>query len=232
MPRAHVVNAAADTGAGGSAPVSGARVGRIDLDAVLYPGQRRAYVDQTVLLTDPGEEHRVDLRVADLSAPTRVTLVWTDPPGPVGSGTATVPAVVNRLHLTVTVDGQTYHGNVLHAGWSVPDEELDAGRRGLDTVQNVRLPGGAGALGRRRRGLCDAGRLERGRRADDDGGGEPGPGRDGDGGAVRDVGPLQRRRVRPGDDRRDDPGVRRRGRALPAVRGRPGRHSLASLGPV
>lgn len=87
--------------------------------------------------------HTVDFDVADPQAPFLVTLAWTDPPGPLGSGPASVPAVVNRLLLrVVTSAGDTNWGNVFQEGWSAVDGEPEEARKGTDNLQNVVLPAG------------------------------------------------------------------------------------------
>ena len=67
----------------------------------------RALVDQTEILAFSGDTHQVTGAVGSSSEPFRVTLVWTDAPGP----TSGAP-YVNNLDLTVSVGGNTYRGNV------------------------------------------------------------------------------------------------------------------------
>jgi Subtilase family len=141
MLRALVVNQAVDTGFSGPVPNPYQGWGRIDLGAVLAEDCERTYVDQTVLLTDPGEEHRLALSVDDPARPLRVTLSWTDPPGPVGSGTVHVPALVNRLALRVESGGRTYHGNAFVGGRTAAGVSPPADQ-GTDNLQNVFLAPG------------------------------------------------------------------------------------------
>jgi peptidoglycan hydrolase-like protein with peptidoglycan-binding domain len=143
--RALIVNGAEDTGFGGPVPNPRQGWGRLHLANVLSTDVHHVYVDQSVLLRRRGEERRWRLRVSDPTMPLRVTLAWTDPPGPVVSGTADVPAVVNVLGLRVETAGETYHGNNFRGGWSRPGP-LDApAREGWDNLQNVYLPPGLDA---------------------------------------------------------------------------------------
>ena len=64
----------------------------------------------------------------------RVTLVWSDAPGPTTGGVA----LVNDLDLEVTVNGVVYKGNVFSGRNSVTGGSFD--RR--NTVENVFLPAG------------------------------------------------------------------------------------------
>ncbi len=138
--RALVVNTAVDTRYGGSVPNKHQGWGRVHLQAVLDPSARRVYVDQTTLLRNRGDRCDTRATVADPTRPLRVTLAWTDPPGSEGSGTATLPCVVNRLVLLVETAGGTYRGNVFTGGSSVLGGS--PARDGLDNVQNVFLPAG------------------------------------------------------------------------------------------
>lgn len=139
MLRALVVNGAIDTGDGGPIPNSRQGWGRLNLESVIAPDLRRAYVDQTVLSTVPGDRRVWPVRRADLSRPLKATLAWTDPPGPLGSGTAQAPAIVNRLALRVEIEGRIYPGNHFENGWSAPGS---AECEGWDNLQNVYLPAG------------------------------------------------------------------------------------------
>lgn len=140
MLRALMVNGATDTGFGGPVPNNRQGWGRINLGALFDESVHKLYVDQSILLTSIGDERRWNLRVSDPTKPVRVTLAWTDPPGAVGSGTATRPAIVNRLRLQVDHAGTRYYGNDFSNGWSragsPPDDE------GQDNTVNVYLRGG------------------------------------------------------------------------------------------
>ena len=143
--RALVVNGAEDTGFGGPVPNPRQGWGRLNLANVVSTDVHHVYVDQSVLLRRRGEERRWRLRVSDPSMPLRVTLAWTDPPGPFVSGTADVPAVVNRLGLRVETVGETFYGNNFDRGWSRPGPLDDPSREGWDNLQNVYLPAGMDA---------------------------------------------------------------------------------------
>jgi subtilisin family serine protease len=144
MLRALIVNAAVDTGDGGPAPNPRQGWGRLNLHGVVAEDVARTQVDQAVMLTTRGEEQSWWLRVSDPARPFKVTLAWTDPPGPVGSGTSSVPVIVNRLGLRVEVGGRTYYGNHFAdgTGWSAPGPLPDPSREGWDNLQNVFLPAG------------------------------------------------------------------------------------------
>lgn len=68
------------------------------------------------------------------SAPFRVTLGWSDAPGPI-----TGAPWVNNLDLEVTVGGTTYKGNVFSGARSVAGGTAD----GKNNVESVFLPAGA-----------------------------------------------------------------------------------------
>ena len=73
--------------------------------------------DQVPLTSLPlqGQQRVITGTVADNTKPFRVTLVWTDTPGPTSGN-----AFVNNLDLEVTVGGQTYKGNVFTGATSTP----------------------------------------------------------------------------------------------------------------
>ena len=60
-------------------------------------------------------------------------------PGALGSGTAQVPALVNRLALRVQVEAQIYRGNHFANGWSTSAADAP---EATDNVQNVFLSTG------------------------------------------------------------------------------------------
>jgi subtilisin family serine protease len=146
MVRALLVNGAVDMAAGGPVPNKLQGWGRLHLGNALRASAARVLCDQETHLQQPGDRRTWKVRAADASQPVRVTLAWTDPPGPLNSGTADVPAIVNPLALRVVTAVGEHHGNQLEDGWSVPGPCRDPERRGLDNVQNVFLrPGAAGA---------------------------------------------------------------------------------------
>jgi subtilisin-like proprotein convertase family protein len=71
--------------------------------------------------------------VADNTKPFRVTLAWTDAPGPTSGN-----AFVNNLDLEVIVGGNTYKGNVFTGANSAPGGSADA----ADNAESVFLPAG------------------------------------------------------------------------------------------
>lgn len=109
--------------------------GRINLKNVLNTGVPTAYVNESVLFTNAGEQYSFTGFIATTSRHVRVTLVWTDPPG------VSDPALVNNLDLEVTVGATTYKGNVFSGGVSVAGGSADT----LNNVENVFLPAGIAA---------------------------------------------------------------------------------------
>lgn len=138
--RALVVNGAVDTGDGGPIPNCRQGWGRLNLENIVNPELRRAWIDQTVLFTTRGQGQVWPIRVADAARPLKITLAWTDPPGPLGGGTSEISAIVNPLALRVKVGDRTYLGNNFEGGWSIPGS---IEREGWDNLQNVYLPAGA-----------------------------------------------------------------------------------------
>lgn len=108
--------------------------GRLDLAAALYPANTY-YEDQKYLFTETGQTRRYRVTVADPSQPLKVTLVWSDAPGTVGSS-----AWVNDLDLTVTGDSGTYIGNDFLSGWSTVGGQRDY----KNNVECVYLPNPSG----------------------------------------------------------------------------------------
>ena len=115
--------------------------GRLNLENVLGRTEK-AYVDQTVLLGATGESYTATVTPVDPSKPVKVTLVWTDAPGP-GLGGST-PAWVNDLDLRVTGGTTTYLGNSFGSpstGWSVPGGSADF-KNNLENVYLQTAPAG------------------------------------------------------------------------------------------
>src|SRR5205085_3837185 len=65
------------------------------------------------LFTATGQQRVITGTVTDNTRPFRVTLAWTDVPGPTSGS-----AAVNNLDLEVTIGGNTYKGNVFSGGVS------------------------------------------------------------------------------------------------------------------
>jgi Subtilase family len=114
--------------------------GRLNLENVLRQDMRRIYVDQTQRLKQRGEQQTWQVRAVNPSLPVKVTLCWTDPPGALGTGTSTAAAIVNKLALRVTLNGQLYRGNQFQNGWSYANGSSD--REGWDNLQNIFLAPG------------------------------------------------------------------------------------------
>src|SRR6266536_4551700 len=78
--------------------------------------------------TASGQQRVITGNVADNTKPFRVSLAWTDPPGP-----TTGNAFVNNLDLEVTVGGNSYKGNVFTGALSTTGGVADA-RNHLESV--------------------------------------------------------------------------------------------------
>ena len=95
--------------------------------------------DQTAadLITATGQVRTVTGTVNTSAKPFRVTLAWTDTPGPTSAN-----AYVNNLDLQVVVGGNTYRGNVFSAvagnGFSITGGSADP----RNNVESVFLPAG------------------------------------------------------------------------------------------
>ena len=139
LTKAIMVNTATDqvggnNGAGGTnanIPTQIQGWGRINLGNVV-DGTNREFVDQTLRFPATGQTHRKVFTVASSARPLKLTLAWTDPPGPL-----TGNAFVNDLDLVVHAGGP-YKGNVLANGQSVTGGSADT----RNNVENVFLPAG------------------------------------------------------------------------------------------
>ena len=140
MNKALIINTATDLaggndGAGGlNAPVPTQIQGwgRVNLGEILA-STSRDLVDQTQILRTTGKSVSRFYKVAQGNKPLRVTLAWTDPPGPtVGN------SFVNDLDLEVTAGGRVFKGNVFSGGHSVTGGTADP----RNNVENVFLPPG------------------------------------------------------------------------------------------
>jgi hypothetical protein len=83
-----------------------------------------------------GQERIFTGNVSDNTKPFRVTLAWTDAPGP-----TTGNAFVNNLDLEVTIGGQVYRGNVFSGAHATTGGVSDT----RNNVESVFLPAGAAA---------------------------------------------------------------------------------------
>jgi subtilisin-like proprotein convertase family protein len=130
-----------DDGKGGviaSVPNTDQGWGRVHMGRVL-DSTVRTYYDQAPadILGASGESVTRAYQVADTAKPVKVTLAFTDSPGP-----TTGNAFVNDLDLVVDAGGRTYKGNVFAGGLSRTGGNADP----RDNVESVFLP--AGTTGR------------------------------------------------------------------------------------
>ncbi|MEP6848004.1 MAG: hypothetical protein ABI999_04045 [Acidobacteriota bacterium] len=135
MAKAMLMNSAAymsGTGAGGNLPSNSQGMGRMDLGRA-FDTTSRMLTDQTTTLGATGNTFTVTGNVADSTKPYRVTLAWTDAPGP-----TTGAPFVNNLDLTVTVGGVPYKGNVFSGANSITGGTADA----KNNAESVFLPAG------------------------------------------------------------------------------------------
>jgi hypothetical protein len=120
------------TGANDTLPSNNQGMGRMNLSRA-FDATARILVDQTQTLGASGATHQVTGSVATTSEPFRVTLAWTDAPGP-----TTGAPWVNNLDLEVTVGGVTYRGNVFSGETSISGGTADT----RNNVESVWLPAG------------------------------------------------------------------------------------------
>ena len=83
--------------------------------------------------TASGQQRVITGTVSDNSKPLRVTLAWTDTPGPTSGN-----AFVNNLDLEVTAGGNTYKGNVFSGAFSATGGTADT----RNNVESVFIPAG------------------------------------------------------------------------------------------
>ncbi len=135
MVKAYLMNSATHmtgTGANDTLPSNNQGMGRMDLGRA-FDGAARILVDQTQTLGTTGQTYQVTGSVSSSSQPFRVTLAWSDAPGP-----TTGAPYVNNLDLEVTVNGTTYKGNVFSGANSASGGTADA----RNNVESVFLPAG------------------------------------------------------------------------------------------
>ncbi|MEW6729915.1 MAG: S8 family serine peptidase [Acidobacteriota bacterium] len=119
-------------GANDTLPSNNQGMGRMNLGRA-FDGVSRILVDQSQTLDTTGQTYQVTGSVSTTSQPFRVTLAWTDAPGP-----TTGAPWVNNLDLEVTINGQTYKGNVFSGGDSITGGNADI----KNNVESVFLPAG------------------------------------------------------------------------------------------
>lgn len=135
MTKAYLMNSAAymtGLGANDTLPSNNQGMGRMDFGRS-FDSTARLVVDQTQVFTATGQTYQLSGSVASTSAPFRVTLAWTDAPGP-----TTGAPWVNNLDLEVTIGGVTYKGNVFSGASSVGGGTADS----KNNVESVFLPAG------------------------------------------------------------------------------------------
>jgi PKD repeat protein len=113
-------------------PSNGQGFGRMFLERA-FDGVARQLFDQTNVFGSTGQSFVASGTVSDLTKPLRVTLVWTDAPGP----TSGAP-YVNNLDLTVQVGASTYRGNVFSGASSTTGGSADI----RNNTESVFLPAG------------------------------------------------------------------------------------------
>ncbi|RLC84177.1 MAG: peptidase S8, partial [Chloroflexi bacterium] len=135
MLKAYLINATrylTGTDAGDTLPSNNQGYGAINLGTA-FDGVSRVAIDQSETFGASGEDYELEGTVANSAQPFRVTLAWTDAPGPtIGN------AYVNNLDLEVTTGGQTYKGNVFSGAASTTGGTADP----RNNVESVFLPAG------------------------------------------------------------------------------------------
>ncbi|MBI4469604.1 MAG: S8 family serine peptidase [Acidobacteria bacterium] len=130
MTKAYLVNSArylTGFNANDSLPSNSQGFGALSLSMAFDDAQRLIF-DQRKVLQETGDTFVFNGTIIDPTRPFRVSLAWTDAPGST-AGTA----FVNDLDLQVTVGGQTFRGNVMKGGLSVPGGAPDT-RNNLECV--------------------------------------------------------------------------------------------------
>lgn len=135
MVKAYLVNAARyldGAGSGDTLPSNRQGYGLVDLERA-FDAVPRLLTDQTVVLHATNDVYVLQGWITETTAPFRVTLAWTDPPG------ATIgDAYVNNLDLLVEAEGRTYRGNVFSGSTSIIGGDADP----RNNVESVFLPAG------------------------------------------------------------------------------------------
>lgn len=142
MLKAYVVNASrylTGAGANDNLPSTNQGWGLVDLGRG-FNAVPRLLRDQVAAdrFTASGQTRTFDITVASSAQPVRITLAYTDVPGPTAGN-----AFVNDLDLLVTLGGQTYRGNVFAGANSVTGGVADA----RNNVEAVYLPAGVSGTG-------------------------------------------------------------------------------------
>ena len=131
LTKALLVNSATDMGIA-DIPNVNEGWGRVNLRQLFDPKVKRAYIDQSIAFDEPGDDHRLQIKVVDPSRPLKVTLAWSDAPAAPNAKRA----LVNDLDLTLRApDGRLFRGNRFASGRSVGGGKAD--RR--EVLENVFL---------------------------------------------------------------------------------------------
>lgn len=123
-------------GANDNLPSNSQGMGLADMDRYFAMfDQARILRDQEAadVFTDTGQTRIYTGTVADNTKPFRVTLAWTDQPGPTSGN-----AYVNNLDLEVTVGGNAYKGNRFTSGGSATGGTADV----RNNTESVFVPAG------------------------------------------------------------------------------------------
>lgn len=122
------------TGAGDTLPSNNQGMGLMDLNRS-FDAVTRILSDEDVaqMFTASGQQRIFTGVVTDATQPLRISLAWTDTPGPTSGA-----AWVNNLDLTVSVNGSDYQGNVFSGANSVTGGSADAS----NNLESVFLPAG------------------------------------------------------------------------------------------
>jgi hypothetical protein len=135
MVKAYLMNSASymtGAGANDTLPSNNQGMGRMDL-ARAFDGASRILVDQTQIIGATGSTYQTSGSIVASTQPFRVTLAWSDAPGP-----TTGAPWVNNLDLTVQVGATTYTGNVFSGALSTTGGSADT----RNNVESVFLPAG------------------------------------------------------------------------------------------
>jgi subtilisin-like proprotein convertase family protein len=137
LTKAALANSARDIGGGegvGGAVPSQSQGWGLGSLARLIDGGPRFFSDQQTTFTNTGDTSKRVFAVQDPSKPVRVTLAWTDAPGPTFGN-----SFVNDLDLTVGSGAGVFKGNVFSGGVSIPGGAADP----RNNLEGVYLPAGS-----------------------------------------------------------------------------------------
>jgi hypothetical protein len=130
MTKAYLINATrylTGTSANDTLPSNNQGYGEVYLSRA-FDNTPRFVLDQSYVFSNTGQVYRVTGAISDTTRPFRVTLAWTDAPGP-----TTGNAYVNNLDLAVSIGANTYRGNVFSGQTSITGGSADA-RNNMESV--------------------------------------------------------------------------------------------------